>query len=397
MCFLLKKYAVIFLRNRFFVYICDVVILIIMLTKFSVKNYRGFVDRIEWDLSNPSSYTFNQNAIQNGIVRNGIIYGLNGSGKSNFGLSIFDIANHLSHKWKKQDYYVNYASAYDHMSPVEFEYSFKFGNDIIVYSYSKIAKDFKGVLVFEELLLNGKELIFKDAHSLRLAEEFLLTDAAIESIKTGANNISIVNYLLGAVPLVKDHVLLRLRDFVENMLFFRSLDNREFIGFKEGGRNIEEYIINNGLIGDFERFLKETSGQDFRFASPMSGDNVLYCIFGDVRIPFALVASTGTLNLELQYYWLKEMVNASFVFIDEFDAFYHQELSYAICKRLFEGENQLFLTTHDTFLLSNELLRPDCFFILSKNKIDSLCNITDKELRLGHNLEKLYRGGTFDL
>jgi AAA15 family ATPase/GTPase len=101
--------------------------------------------------------------------------------------------------------------------------------------------------------------------------------------------------------------------------------------------------------------------------------------------------------LELQYYWLKEMVNASFVFIDEFDAFYHQELSYKICKRLFEGENQLFLTTHDTFLLSNDLLRPDCFFIMNNNKIDSLCNITDKELRLGHNLEKLYRGGAFDL
>ena len=369
-----------------------------MLTKFSVKNYRGFVDKIEWDLSTPSSYAFNQSAIKNGIVKNGIIYGFNGSGKSNFGLSIFDIANHLSHKWKKQDYYVNYASAYKHLSPVEFEYSFKFGEDLVLYRYAKVSRDFKGVLVFEELLLNGKELLFKDAESLRLADEFSLTDIAIENIKQGANNISIVNYLLGSVPLAKDHALLKLRDFVENMLFFRSLDNREFIGLKEGGRgNIEEYIINNGLIEDFEKFLKEISGQDFKFALPIPGDNVLYCIFGDVRIPFTIVASTGTHNLELQYYWLKEMVNASFVFIDEFDAFYHQELSYNICKRLFEGENQLFLTTHDTFLLSNELLRPDCFFIMNNNKIDSLCNITDKELRLGHNLEKLYRGGAFDL
>ena len=82
-----------------------------MLTKFAVKNYRGFKNRIEWDLSHPSNYTFNNNAVHNGIVKNGIIYGPNGAGKSNFGLAIFDIANHLSHKWKKPDYYlVHYAT-----------------------------------------------------------------------------------------------------------------------------------------------------------------------------------------------------------------------------------------------------------------------------------------------
>ena len=53
-----------------------------MLTKFAVKNYRGFKNRIEWGLSHPSNYTFNNNAVHNGIVKNGIIYGPNGAGKS---------------------------------------------------------------------------------------------------------------------------------------------------------------------------------------------------------------------------------------------------------------------------------------------------------------------------
>lgn len=52
-----------------------------MLTRFAVKNYRGFADKIEWDLSHPSNYTFNSNAINNGVVKNGIVYGPNGSGK----------------------------------------------------------------------------------------------------------------------------------------------------------------------------------------------------------------------------------------------------------------------------------------------------------------------------
>ena len=366
-----------------------------MLTRFAVKNYRGFADKIEWDLSHPSNYTFNSHAINNGVVKNGIVYGPNGSGKTNLGLAIFDIANHLSHKWKKPDYYLNFAYAANIIKPVEFEYTFVFGDDILNYSYSKKAKDLKGELLSEKLLLNGKELVYKDADELRIAEEFALSDAAINSLKTGANNISIINYLVGTVPLAKGHAILRLKDFVENMLFFRSLDYREFIGLKEGGSNIEEYIIKNGLTEDFAEYLKATSQQEFSFAKPTEGDNVLYCVIGGVKIPFMWVASTGTLNLELQYYWLKEMGNATFVFVDEFDAFYHYELSYTICKLLFKGEHQAFVTTHDTFLLTNDLLRPDCFFILKNNKINAICDLTDKELRFGHNLEKLYRGGTF--
>lgn len=166
---------------------------------------------------------------------------------------------------------------------------------------------------------------------------------------------------------------------------------------KEGGSNIEEYIIKNNLADDFATYLKEVSDQEFEFAPNVQNDNELFCKMCDTRLPFQWVASTGTKNLELQYYWLKEMGDASFVFIDEFDAFYHHELSYKISKRLFEGHNQVFVTTHDTFLLSNDLLRPDCFFILRNNSIKAICDMTDKELRFGHNLEKLYRGGTFGL
>lgn len=368
-----------------------------MLTKFAVKNYRGFKNRVEWDLSHPSNYTFNEGAIKGGIVKNGIIYGPNGAGKSNFGLAIFDIANHISHKWKKPDYYQNYACAGEHTKPVDFEYTFLLEGHILMYNYSKVASDLKGEILREQLIVDGKEVLMKDKERLSISEEFGLSSAAVQSLKDSANNISIVNYLLGAVPLPKGHALLHLRDFVENMLFFRSLDYREFIGLKEGGSNVEEYIIKNNLADDFALYLKEVSGQEYEFSPNVQGDNTLYCMMGGVRIPFQWVASTGTRNLELQYYWLKEMTHASFVFIDEFDAFYHHELSYKICKRLFEGNNQVFVTTHDTFLLSNDLLRPDCFFILRNNQIRAICDMTNKELRFGHNLEKLYRGGTFGL
>ena len=368
-----------------------------MLSKFTVKNYRGFADKIEWDLSHPSGYDFNKTAIKDGIVKNGIIYGPNGSGKTNLGLAIFDIANHLSHKWKKPDYYTNFASASNYLNPVEFEYYFSFDNLRLKYSYSKIAKDGQIVIVRERLEGETSVYFNRDAEELSIADEFSISTDTKEKLKNGANTISLVNFIIGSSPLSKDHPMLKLQDFVENMLFFRSLDNREFIGLKEGGSNIEEYLINNNLVGAFQDFLKEVSHQEFHFAQPLPGDKMLFCIFGNTKIPFFLIASTGTLNLELQFYWLCEMKNASFVFVDEFDAFYHHDLSFAICKRLFEKDKQVFVSTHDTFLLTNDLLRPDCFFILNNNKIAAICDLTDKELRFGHNLEKLYRGGTFGL
>ena len=359
--------------------------------------YRGFKNRIEWDLSHSSNYLFNTDAVRNGIVKNGVIYGPNGAGKSNLGLAIFDIANHLSHKWKKPDYYLNYACAIGHNQPVDFEYSFALAGHTVFYTYSKVVSELKGDIVCEQLTIDGKKILLKDRETLDISDEFGLSEMAIQNLKESANNISIVNYLLSSVPLPNGHALLQLRDFVENMLFFRSLDNREFIGLKEGGSNIEEYIIKNNLADDFATYLKEVSDQEFEFAPNVQNDNALFCKMCDTRLPFQWVASTGTKNLELQYYWLKEMGDASFVFIDEIDAFYHHELSYKISKRLFEGHNQVFVTTHDTFLLSNDLLRPDCFFILRNNSIKAICDMTDKELRFGHNLEKLYRGGTFGL
>lgn len=57
---------------------------------------------------------------------------------------------------------------------------------------------------------------------------------------------------------------------------------------------------------------------------------------------------------------------------------------------------QKILTSHNTNLLTNRIMRPDCYFILTKDKLTSLANATKRELREGHNLEKLYMSGEFD-
>ena len=84
------------------------------------------------------------------------------------------------------------------------------------------------------------------------------------------------------------------------------------------------------------------------------------------------------------------------MFIDEFDAYYHYELSETIVSLLEKMiGTQVVLTSHNTNLLTNRIMRPDCFFILTRDKLTSLVNATNRELREGHNLEKLYISGEF--
>ena len=85
------------------------------------------------------------------------------------------------------------------------------------------------------------------------------------------------------------------------------------------------------------------------------------------------------------------------MFLDEFDAFYHYELAETIVKLLKNmPQFQTILTSHNTNLLSNRIMRPDCYFILSENGLYSFANATKRELREGHNLEKLYMSGEFN-
>ncbi len=56
----------------------------------------------------------------------------------------------------------------------------------------------------------------------------------------------------------------------------------------------------------------------------------------------------------------------------------------------------MILTTHNLNLMSNDLLRPDCYFVLKNNNIRPLPELTEKEIRKAHNLQKMYKAGIFD-
>ena len=369
---------------------------IIMLKKFSVENFKGFKDKITLDIGTPSNYSFNSEIIENGCITKGIIYGINSCGKSNLGLAIFDIITHLTEKQKLLESYDFYLNMSGRKSFAEFEYTFVFDGHEVVYKYSKMDVN---SLKSESLSIDGKEVIFFD---FLTRDGFTLLEGS-DTLNASIRNespISRVKYVNSNSILsdnVQNQVFKKFIDFVERMLLFYSLDSRGYEGFMNGSESIAEGIVNSGKVKDFQKFLKENDIDYELYGCEVDGRKAIYCRFDNKDADFFKIASTGTRSLALFYYWYIRMEKASFVFIDEFDAFYHYELSESVQKRLRRITGvQVFTTTHNTDLMSNDLLRPDCYFLLENNSIKAISELTEKELRQAHNLQKMYKAGAFN-
>ena len=370
-----------------------------MLKEFRVQGYRGFKDEIVWSFVPAGDYDFAPYALsETGLIKSGIVFGKNSSGKSNLGYALFDIINHLADGVEKdRSYYSNFAYAYHADGLVKFSYLFLFEGQELVYKYSKTNG---GLLSSEELTYAG-QLIFKrsDQASLYLAE-FNLSEKTKADLDQGVNSFSIVSYLLSSQPLPQGHYLLSLEKFVRGMLLCKNLDNPSHIGTKTPIENVEDFIVKNGLIEEFQHYIKTVSDQDYTLTSISLGDeHFLFCrMDGEIAVRFLLIASTGTKAFMHFFYWMKqiERQEVSFIYIDEFDAFYHFALSKAVCRELFSLKVQAFVSSHNTALMTNDLLRPDCYFVIDGKSVKSLPQLTAKDLQWGHNLEKLYRGGAFE-
>lgn len=367
-----------------------------MLKKFSVENFKGFQDKITFDIGSPSNYSFNSEIVENGCVTKGIIYGINSCGKSNLGLAIFDIITHLTEKQKLLQSYDFYLNMSGRKSFAEFEYTFVFDGHEVVYKYSKTEVD---ALRSESLSIDGKEVIFYDfltRDGFTLLEGSNTLNASIKN-ESPISRVKYVNSNSILADNTQNQVFKKFIDFVEHMLLFYSLDSRGYEGFMNGTESVAEGIVNSGKVKDFQEFLQENGIIYDLYGCEVDGRKTIYCHFDNKDADFFKIASTGTRSLALFYYWYIRMEKASFVFIDEFDAFYHYELSEAVQKRLSGMKGvQIFTTTHNTDLMSNDLLRPDCYFLLENNGIKAISELTEKELRQAHNLQKMYKAGAFN-
>lgn len=104
----------------------------------------------------------------------------------------------------------------------------------------------------------------------------------------------------------------------------------------------------------------------------------------------------NVMPIMLYYAWKNSLPNNKSLLLLNFpDAF----LDFKSSRILFEDLNtlgvQTIMTTNNVTLLDNDITRPDCCFIATKDSIRSLDKSTDREIRRPHNLEKMYVNGVF--
>ena len=297
---------------------------------------------------------------------------------------------------------MNYVNAETDTAYASFSYVFSFGNDEMTYSYKKT--DVSTILA-ETVCINGKTILAydkTDGHPVLQLDlpgtENLNRD--LELIK-----ISVLKYIKSNTVLPQTEestVLAQFFAFVDKMLLFWSLENRSFIGYTASFQEkIVDSIIKRGHFEDMQQFFAAAGFPDSITHDNRSGTEQLYFLYPKGKmIEFTSACSTGMSSLLLLYYWLEDISDPekcpSFLCIDEFDAFYHYELSRFVVERLKKCNSQVMLTTHNTSLLSNDILRPDCYFLVYRDKIINLSNTTAKELRQAHNIEKMYRAHAFE-
>lgn len=369
-----------------------------MLKKFKVTNFKCFKDEFVFDLSTVKNYSFNTECIKNDIVNNAIIYGFNGSGKSNLGWAIFDIVEHMTDNNRQEFPYKHYTNAYNGSEIASFEYEFLLGGTSrVTYRYSK--SDYKKILS-ESLYINDKEVVSFDRNNGNTT--FISHLKGTEQLNKNIDNqsLSVLKYIKNNSVLEENLENKTFKDFfhfVEHILFFRSLEDRMYIGQSSGSVTLTDEIIREDKVEEFESFLHEANIEcKLSVVKDGMGNKNIAFNFGEKKILLTDIMSTGTSSLMLFYYWyLYIQREVSFVFIDEFDAFYHHELSRLVIKKLRQSGIQFIVTTHNTSIMTNDLMRPDCLYLMNNRKILPLAQCTEKELREAHNIEKIYKAGGF--
>lgn len=380
-----------------------------MLRKFEVSNYKTFKDKISLDFGDIGGYQFSTECIYDGYISKMLIYGRNATGKTNLGKALMDIQRLLFglRKLREDRSFLNADSVEE---TAVFSYEFIFDGQKVVYRYGRCSDT---TLKWEKLEIND-ELIFSCDFSARQFNFDNLSYIKVETANTERYRLLLderesddgdeielpfMRWLVNNVALEKNSVLLKMFNYVRRMVFI-SAGNHIWPRQSKAYDTFFEILEERKGLQEIEQFFNEMGIECQLILRKLpDGQRELY-FYHERLVPFFETASSGTLTLfDLYRRSVAPMREASFIYLDEFDAFYHYEMAENVI-RFFKkrySKCQIILTSHNTNLMTNRLMRPDCLFILSSfGTLTALCNATERELREGHNLEKMYISGEFE-
>jgi len=405
-----------------------------MLIQFNFKNFRSFRDDATLDLSATKMSEFNDRVISVGnekILPVAAIYGANASGKSNvysaFEYMVEYVVNSLHYGDDPAMFSENRPTPFLFDSVSEdaessFEVYFTVPGDKAEKSYNYgfcIGKE--GVT---EEWLNYKAKTARDYKSIfyRSDEENELDLSGLP--KSARNNIEVAldkqvlivslgaKLKVGKCKLVRDWFLAN--EFAD----FGNAYTNFFLSRRLPKGFVEDKAIQQKVVQYFSSFDENIKGFNVE-AVPTEGDSkeVTYKINSIhkkidsdeiVEIPLGM-ESAGTLKMFALYPELQEVLqNGSVYFIDELNARLHPLLVRNFILIFLNPEvnvnhAQLIFTTHDTWQLSNQLLRRDEIWFTEKDTdgVSTLYSLADfinedgTKIRKDESYEKNYLLGKY--
>lgn len=380
-----------------------------MLKKFSLKNYKNFKDEISIDFENTAGYQFSTDCVTDGTISKMLIYGRNATGKTNLGKALIDICITMFGERHYLDTGV-FLNADSIDEAATFSYKFKFGNNELVYRYARFSNQ---ELRDEELFIDGKAIFSCDFQNNKfdfknleyINAETASTDRYLQSVDIDDEEelqepkLPFLRWLISNVALGNNSIIIKLANYARRMLMI-TVGNGMLRFPKIINDGFYELLEDSNRLKDLECFLNDMGIECKLILKKLpDGQRELY-FRHEKLVPFYQTASSGTLALvDLYRRLIPRNWDPSFIYLDEFDAFYHYEMAEKVInffKKRYP-KCQIIMTSHNTNLMTNRLMRPDCLFILSRGgTLTALCNATKRELREGHNLEKMYISGEFD-
>lgn len=311
------------------------------------------------------------------------------TGKTNFGRALIDLKTLLYGMFRNDENSV-LINANSQEDTAKFIYEFQFGSDEVIYKYSRFENR---NLCDEELYMNGEAIFKCDFKNSKFDFQGLsIISAETVNTKRYLNKdemdneyvLPFLRWLINNTVFSDDSVLIQLFEYVRKMGIITVSNNRIHLSMFSYRKFFEDFLNLMGI--ECKLVLQELP----------DGQAELY-FSQNKLVPFYSTASSGTLALTSLYQ--KIVSNPSLIYIDDFAAFYHYEMAEKLICYFKDKypECQFIMTSHNTNLMTNKIIRPDCLCLLSsKGTLTALCDATERELREGHNLEKIYISGEFE-
>lgn len=372
-----------------------------MLTKMYLTNFLSFSQKTEFDfIASKSSILSNTNTFENNLLKGALFIGANASGKSNALKGIGLLINLINGLNLKGISLGNYRCFFAKSPITKIEYEFIIEGKKINY---EISFDVQKKEMQESLLLENASILFRSgSHG-----ELHIGDSSIEENDLDANTLFLrtASFNTGRFP--QEPILRSLMNYLLNSKYIDGYNQSAILGMA-----ISKYAEENG-VEKINSYLSEFNyGFSIEYGEESQGEGLHILVGSNNKsiffkrnsypIPniFIYESQGNQVFADLLPQLIGTIEQPGMLVIDEFGNSFHNRLAEKIIRFFMEKaqNSQLFITSHDTNLISNSVFRPDQINVITfegKNG-SKVKRVSQYKPREAQNLEKMYLGGMFE-